>query len=307
MLLKKLNNPYLIDTNDLEYNEIQSIFEKATYFKENKKNRSFKDLLGINVCLAFFEPSTRTHLSFELASKRLNANTIVFPALSSSQTKGETVIDTILTFEAMEFDIFIIRLSEVGTHKKLVEKTDSLIINAGDGNNQHPSQALLDAFTLREKLGPLKNKKITIVGDIKHSRVARSNINILQKLGVKVSLSAPNELLPDDLNALKVNTYSNIDESIEDGNQIMLLRLQKERLENNIKTSFEDYRTNFAITEEKLKKHNDFIFLHPGPVNYGFELDYNLLFHKNCMIQTQVNNGVYIRMAILSLLRGHLK
>jgi len=307
MNLNKLNNPFLIDTKDLDIHEINKIFSEASQFKSNKNKRTSNILKGVDVCLAFFEPSTRTHLSFELASKRLGANTIVFPALSSSQTKGETVLDTILTFEAMEFDIFIIRLSDIETHKILVDSTKSIIINAGDGHNQHPSQALLDAFTLTEKLGDLKNKKITIVGDVKHSRVARSNIDILKKIGVNLSICSPDELMPDSFEDWNIGRYSNINESIEDGNQIMLLRVQNERMRNKLNTSIDEYRKNFAITQSTIEKHKEFLFLHPGPVNYGFELDYNLLFHKNCLIQTQVNNGVYIRMAILSLLRDYVR
>ncbi len=303
----KLSKPYLIRSNDLNISDIKLIFEKTDEFLKAGNYSSFEDLKNVPLALAFFENSTRTKLSFELAAKRLGAFTLSFDYVTSSLSKGETNLDTIRTMEAMGVKIFVIRHKEDGIVEELQANSNNIIVNAGDGETDHPTQGLLDAYTLTKHFGNLKGLKLCIVGDVSHSRVARSNINILKKLGVEVSVSAPQEFLPKDnsINGLKV--YNHIDDAIINSDVIMLLRVQKERMKNEQFSSVEEYHSNFGMNIKRFELKPELVIMHPGPVNYGVELDMEVVIYPNCLIQTQVKYGVYIRMAVLSLLSDFIK
>lgn len=298
-----LSKPYLLNSEDLTSDDIKAIFAKAKFFLENyKKGTKFPDLKGITVALAFFEASTRTKLSFELAAKRLTADTISFASSSSSLTKGESLIDTLRTIEAMGVQMYVVRHVNSGVPKFLQENTNGVILNAGDGKHEHPTQALLDAFTLWRHFGKLEGLKVCIVGDILHSRVARSNINVLKTMGAEVVLSAPGTLLPRHLNVWNLPIINSIDEAVEWADVLLVLRLQRERMESGILPSIREFSKFFGVSLDQFSKKPELVLMHPGPVNYGVELDYRISSYPNCLIQTQVTHGVYIRMALLSLL-----
>lgn len=298
-----LSKPYLLNSEDLTSDDIKAIFAKAKFFLENyKKGTKFPDLKGITVALAFFEASTRTKLSFELAAKRLTADTISFASSSSSLTKGESLIDTLRTIEAMGVQMYVVRHVNSGVPKFLQENTNGVILNAGDGKHEHPTQALLDAFTLWRHFGKLEGLKVCIAGDILHSRVARSNINVLKTMGAEVVLSAPGTLLPRHLNVWNLPIVNSIDEAVEWADVLLVLRLQRERMESGILPSIREFSKFFGVSLEQFSKKPELVLMHPGPVNYGVELDYRISSYPNCLIQTQVTHGVYIRMALLSLL-----
>lgn len=300
---EKLSKKYLIDSSELTSDDISLIFDKAQYFIDNfdRFNR-FNDLKGVTVAMAFFEPSTRTKLSFELAAKRLSADTLSFASASSSQTKGESLIDTLKTIEAMGVQMYVVRHTNSGVPKFLQDNTDGVILNAGDGKHEHPTQALLDTFTLKKHFGDLKGLKVTIIGDIMHSRVARSNYSVLKTLGAEVAFCSPGTLLPRYMNIWDVKMIDNVDEAIEWSDVLLVLRLQRERMEAGILPSLREFSKYYGVTKERFNKKEGLVLMHPGPVNYGVELDYRLHDHPNCLIQTQVTHGVFIRMALLSLL-----
>ncbi|HOK14620.1 MAG TPA: aspartate carbamoyltransferase catalytic subunit [Candidatus Kapabacteria bacterium] len=298
-----LSKPYLINSEDLTKEDIYAFFEKAQFFLENyPSQRKFTDLKGITVALAFFEPSTRTNLSFELAAKRLSADTISFASSSSSLTKGESLIDTLRTIEAMDVQMYVVRHSNSGVPKFLQENTRGVILNAGDGKHEHPTQALLDSFTLWRHFGRVEGLKVCIAGDILHSRVARSNINVLKTLGAEVALCSPGTLLPRYLNPWDVKLIESIDDAIEWADVLLMLRLQRERMESGILPSIREFSKFYSVSLEQFSRKPELVLMHPGPVNYGVELDYRVSSFPNCLIQTQVTHGVFIRMALLSLL-----
>jgi aspartate carbamoyltransferase catalytic subunit len=298
-----LSNPYLIQADDLTHDDIYKIFDKADFFLSNfSLGKKFDDLKGIVVALAFFEPSTRTKLSFELAAKRLSADVISFQSSGSSLTKGESLLDTLKTIEAMDVNIFIIRHAFSGSPFFLQENTNGIVINAGDGKHEHPTQALLDSYTLYRQFGKIKDLKITIIGDILHSRVARSNITVMKTLGAEVALCSPGTLLPRHLNVWNAKIIESLDEVIEWSDVIMVLRLQRERMDSGLLPSTREYSKYYGITLEHISRKPNLVLMHPGPVNYGIELDYKLSSYPNVLIQTQVRHGVFIRMAVLSLL-----
>ncbi len=304
---QNLTKPYLFQASDLTYEDIQLIFDKAQYFIDNFDPKTkFPDLKGVSVAMAFFEPSTRTKLSFDIAAKRLSADTISFSSSSSSQKKGESLIDTLRTIEAMGVNMFVVRHQNSGVPKFLQENTNGIILNAGDGKHAHPTQALLDAFTLQSHMGDLKGKKVCIIGDIIHSRVARSNIALLKTLGVEVSLAGPGTLLPRNHNIWDVPVIEDIDEAVEQSDVLLVLRLQRERMESGILPSIREFSNYYGINMEHFADKPELVLLHPGPVNYGVELDYKVSSYPNCLIQTQVTHGVFIRMALLSLLSEFL-
>lgn len=307
----KISKPYLLDSHDLTYKDIEAIFKQAEYFIENyDSKKGFSDLAGITVAMAFFEPSTRTKLSFELAAKRLGANSLSFSSSSSSLTKGESLIDTLRTIEAMDVQMYVVRHELSGTPKMLQEHTNGIILNAGDGKHEHPTQALLDSFTLYRRFGSLdelKGKKIVIAGDILHSRVARSNITVLKTLGCDVKLCGPGTLLPRHIDIWDLDFVDNIDEAVDWADVIIMLRLQHERMGTGLLPSLGEFSKYYSISTEQFERKPDLLLMHPGPVNYGVELAYEVAEHKNCMIQTQVTHGVYIRMALLKLLAKHLE
>lgn len=303
----KLSKPYLIRSKDLNNNDLKLIFDKTDEFVKHGNYSAFEDLKNVPLALAFFENSTRTKLSFELAAKRLGAFTLSFDYVTSSLSKGETNLDTIRTMEAMGVKIFVIRHKEDNIVEELQANSNNIIVNAGDGETDHPTQGLLDSYTLHKHFGSLKGLKLCIVGDLSHSRVARSNIAILKKQGVDVSVSAPDMFLPKDNLIDNMNVYSNIDEAIENSDVIMLLRVQRERMKGEFLSSSDEYHSKFGMNLKRYQRKPELIIMHPGPVNYGVELDMDVIRFPNCLIQTQVKYGVYIRMAVLSLLSEFIK
>lgn len=298
----------LIKAVDLTPQDIQTIFETTDYFKnEFKPGVKFDFLKGVTVAMAFFEPSTRTKLSFDIAAKRLSAETVTFTSSTSSLTKGESLIDTMHTMEAMGVQMFVLRHSKSGAPLFLHNHTDSVILNAGDGKCSHPTQALLDAYTLRQHFKKIEGLKVCICGDILHSRVARSNIELLKILGADVRLCGPGTLLPRFLNVWDLEICDEIDNAIEWADVLIILRLQRERMESGILPSIREFNRYFGINIEQFNRKKDLVLLHPGPVNYGIELDFNISFSQNCLIQTQVTHGVFIRMALLTLLGRRFK
>ncbi|MFW6276173.1 MAG: aspartate carbamoyltransferase catalytic subunit, partial [Bacteroidota bacterium] len=273
----KLSTPYLIQSADLTFDDIQKIFSKARYFMDNfRPGVRFDDLKGITVALAFFESSTRTKLSFDLAAKRLSADTVSFQSSSSSLTKGESLIDTLRTIEAMGVQMYVVRHAKSGVPKFLQENTDGVILNAGDGKHEHPTQALLDSFTLQQHFGRIEGLKVCIVGDILHSRVARSNIGLLQTLGAEVALCSPGTLLPRHINIWDLEMIDNIDEAVDWADVLIVLRLQRERMESGILPSIREFSKYYGVSFEHFSRKPELVLMHPGPVNYGIELEYKV-------------------------------
>jgi aspartate carbamoyltransferase catalytic subunit len=304
----KLTHPYLLQVSDLSYDDIYKIFNRAKYFIDNyKAGTKFDDLKGISVALAFFENSTRTKLSFDLAAKRLSAEIINFQTSTSSLSKGESLIDTLRTIEAMGVDIYVVRHNCSGAAQFLQENTNGIIINAGDGKHEHPTQALLDTFTLYRHFGKLEGLRVCIIGDILHSRVARSDIAMLKILGAEVGLCSPGTLIPRAKDIWDVTLFDTIEEGVAWADTIILLRLQRERMESGILPSIREYTKYYGVTLQLFSKKPGLVLMHPGPVNYGIELDYELSSYPNVLIQTQVTHGVFIRMALLSLLGQYVK
>ncbi len=303
MAKELLSHPYLLQTDDLNYDDIMLIFEKAKYFLENyKPGVKFNDLKGLTVALAFFEASTRTKLSFELAAKRLSADVFSFSAKTSSLSKGESLIDTLRTIEAMSVQMYVVRHRNSGVPVFLQQNTDGVILNAGDGKHEHPTQALLDNFTLYRHFGDIKGIKICIIGDIQHSRVARSNLTVMKTLGADVALCAPGTLLPRNLDYWEVKLFDNIDDAVDWADVLLVLRLQRERMEAGLLPSMREFSTYFGVNFEHFSRKPELVLMHPGPVNYGVELDYRLSSYPNVLIETQVTHGVFIRMGLLTLL-----
>lgn len=302
-----ISKPYLLSAEDLTYDDIQMIFAKSKFFMENyKRGVKFDDLKGVTVALAFFENSTRTRLSFELAAKRLSADVFSFATAQSSLKKGESLIDTIRTIEAMTVHMYIIRHMCSGVPRFIQNNTNGIVLNAGDGKHEHPTQALLDSFTLMRYFGKVGGLKVCIVGDIVHSRVARSNLKLLKTLGAKVGIFAPGTLLPVSYEKWDVEHFSSIEEAIEWSDVLLMLRLQRERMESGLLPTIREYSKYFGINLERFSSKPELVLLHPGPVNYGVELDYTISSFPNVLIETQVMHGVFIRMALLSLLSKYV-
>lgn len=298
----------MLQSEDLTSADIELVFSQASYFMDNyKRGRKFDDLKGVTVALAFFEPSTRTKLSFELAAKRLSADTISFQSASSSLTKGESLIDTLRTIEAMDVQMYVIRHKNSGVPKFLQENTPGIVINAGDGKHEHPTQALLDAYTLHKHFGKLSGLNVCIIGDIIHSRVARSNITTLKILGANVALCGPGTLLPRHVNIWDLEYIDSINEAVEWADVLLVLRLQRERMDSGVLPSIAEFSKYFGVNYKHFTTKPELVLMHPGPVNYGIELEYVISSYPNCLIQTQVTHGVFIRMALLSLLSRKLK
>jgi aspartate carbamoyltransferase catalytic subunit len=304
----KLTNPYLLQADNLSYDDIVNIFELAKHFIEQSKfNFKYDYLKGVTVGLIFFESSTRTKLSFELAAKRLSADVFSFQSKTSSLTKGESLIDTLHTIEAMGVHIFVVRHGCSGVPQFLQSNTSGIIINAGDGKHEHPTQSLLDSFTLYRKFGKIEGLKVCIVGDILHSRVARSNIVMLRTLGADVALCAPGTLMPRNITSWNIKVIDNVDDAVQWADALLVLRLQRERMESGLLPSLREFSKYFGINFYHINRKPELVLMHPGPVNYGIELDYRISSYPNVLIQTQVTHGVYIRMALLTLLARSLK
>ena len=305
-----LSHKSLLGLKSLSAEEIYIILDTASGMAEVMKRPvpRVPALNGKSIALLFYEPSTRTRTSFEMAAKMLSASTTSMAMSSSSAAKGETLIDTAKNIEVMGIDAIVIRHSASGAPALVDENVKCSVINAGDGFNEHPSQGLLDIYTMREKKGPLKGKKVVIVGDIAHSRVARSNIWGLTKLGAKVSVVAPPTLMPAEIEKMGVKASYDLDEEIRDADFINVLRIQLERQQKGLFPSIEEYIKLYGITSERLKKcRSDVIVMHPGPINRGVELSSEVADGPYNVILDQVANGVAIRMAIFYLLLGGKK
>jgi len=283
------------------------IFETAQTFKEviNRPIKKVPSMRDVTVVNLFFENSTRTRLSFELAEKRLSADVLNFTASSSSVSKGETLIDTVNNILAMKVDMVVMRHPKPGAALFLSQKVNSIIVNAGDGTHEHPTQALLDAFSIREALGELKGKKVVIVGDILHSRVALSNIYCLQKMGAEVMVCGPPTLIPKYIDELGVKVETNLFKALSWCDVANVLRIQLERQDIKYFPSLRDYILQYGINAEILNKINKKItIMHPGPINRGVEITSDVADSKQSIILDQVENGVAVRMAVLYLLGG---
>ncbi len=305
-----LNRKDLLGTADLSKEEILSIIDLAEqYSNENIKNvnntRILKNITQINL---FFENSTRTQVSFEIAGTKLGTNIVNFPLKTSSQSKGETLLDLASTLNSMFPDILVIRHPKSGAVQLISEKVKCSVINAGDGNHEHPTQALLDAQTIRKRLGRISGLKIAICGDIAHSRVARSNIFCLKTLGNKIRVVGPKTLIPRGIESLGVEVAHNMFDGLQDIDVVMVLRLQKERMDGGFLSSEREYFHHYGLDEKKMQYANpNAIIMHPGPMNRGIEIDGDLADDINrSVITKQVEVGLAIRMAVLDLLtRGH--
>ena len=295
----------LLGISDLSVDEIEHLLHTAASFKEvnSRAIKKVPTLRGKTVVHLFYEPSTRTKTSFDVAAKRLSADTFSIATATSSLVKGETFLDTLKNLEAMRPDVFVIRHSASGTPHRMAARTPVAVVNAGDGMHEHPSQALLDMLTIRDHKGRLDGQTVLIVGDIAHSRVARSDIWGLTKMGAKVLACAPPTLLPPYLETLGVEVCLHPGEAIPDADVIMVLRLQKERQQQMLLPSLREYAIQYGINPERLKKAKpDVLIMHPGPMNRGVEISPEVADGPHSVILDQVTNGVAVRMAILYLL-----
>lgn len=299
---------HLLGIQHLQKHEIEELLDRATQFKDiiNKPIKKVPTLRNFTIANIFFENSTRTKLSFELAEKRLSADILNFSSSNSSVKKGESLLDTVNNILAMKVDMIVIRHSSPGAPNFLSRHIEVPIINAGDGTHEHPTQALLDAYSIREKYGTLKDLNVAIIGDIAHSRVALSNIYCLKKLGAKIKLCAPATLIPKHIEELGVEISYNIDETLEWCDVANVLRLQLERSDAQYLPSLEEYSKNFGINSERVDLlKNKITIMHPGPINRGVEITSDIADSKHSIILNQVENGVAIRMAcILSIIKS---
>ena len=296
---------HLLGLKDVSADEIKNILDTAEIMKKrlDEDIKKFDELKGKSVITVFFENSTRTRLSFELASKYLGANAANITSTGSSVAKGETLIDTVKTINMMAADILVVRHSSSGAPKLVSENVDCSVVNAGDGMNEHPTQALLDMLTIREKKGTISGLKVAIIGDVKHSRVARSNIYGLKKMGAEVVLAGPATLLPSQLEELGVRVYTDVEKAIDGADVVMGLRIQLERQRAGNFPTVREYSKLFGVNEERLRLAKpDAILLHPGPVNRGVELTSEIIDGAQSCINEQVKSGVAVRMAVLSIL-----
>jgi aspartate carbamoyltransferase catalytic subunit len=308
--MSNLSVDHLLGIKYLTNSDIELIFKTADNFKKiiNQPIKKVPSLRDITIANLFFENSTRTKLSFELAEKRLSADVINFSSVSSSVTKGETLLDTVNNILAMKVDIVVMRHPNPGASVFLSRNIDAKIVNAGDGTHEHPTQALLDSYSIREKYGEVKGKKIVIIGDILHSRVALSNIYCLQKLGAKVRVCGPSSLMPKHLDALNVSHFSELKEALNWCDVANVLRIQLERQEVNYFPSVREYAMIYGINKNLLDSlGKEITIMHPGPINRGVELSSDVADSKHSIILDQVENGVAIRMAVIYLLAGKIK
>ena len=306
--MSALEIKHLFGLRGVSKHDIRLILDNAKQFREilERPVKKVPSLRGMTVVNLFFENSTRTRTSFELAEKRLSADTVNFTSSNSSVKKGETLVDTLRNIEAMKIDIVVVRHKGTGVPKFLADNSDAIIVNAGDGAHEHPTQALLDMLTIEEKLGTLEGKNVTIVGDIRHSRVARSNLWGMTTMGAHVTLCGPSTLVPRNTELMdKVTWETDVKKAVKDADAIIALRLQKERMDDALLPSMREYRNTFGITHELLECAKDkVLIMHPGPINRGVELDSEIADGENSVILNQVTNGVAVRMAVLFLLAG---
>ncbi|MCI0488432.1 MAG: aspartate carbamoyltransferase catalytic subunit [Blastocatellia bacterium] len=307
------NRKDLLGTRELTVEEIKTILDTAESFKE-VSTRSIKKvptLRGKTIINFFFEPSTRTRTSFEIAAKRLSADAVNISASGSSVTKGESLIDTARNLQAMAPDAIVIRHRSPGVPHQLAKMVEASIINGGDGAHEHPTQALLDAFTIRERKGELAGLQVAIIGDIMHSRVARSNAHLLTKLGAHVRVAGPRTLVPPQFDKIvgesegSITVCNRIEEALEGSDVVMMLRIQRERMSDAFFPSLKEYSIHYGLTLERLALASpECIVMHPGPVNRGVEISSEVVDSARSLVLDQVTNGVAVRMAILFLLAG---
>ena len=299
----------LLGIKYLKRQDIDLIFDTADHFKEvlNRPIKKVPSLRDITIANLFFENSTRTKLSFELAEKRLSADVINFSSSSSSIKKGETLIDTVNNILAMKVDMIVIRHPNPGTALLLSKNVDSCIVNAGDGTNEHPTQALLDAYSLKERLGDLDGRKILIVGDILHSRVALSNIYALKLLNAKIKICSPLSLIPREIESLGLSIETDLDKALSWCDAVNVLRVQHERMEKSYFPNDREYSLLYGLDKKRISKlKKDILILHPGPINRGVEIKSDIVESNNSIILDQVENGVAVRMAIIYLLASKM-
>jgi len=308
--MDNLSVEHLTGIKDLTRQDIELIFKTADSFKDviNRPIKKVPSLRDITIANLFFENSTRTRLSFELAEKRLSADVINFSASSSSVKKGETLIDTVNNILAMKVDMVVMRHPNPGAAKFLSERINAKVVNAGDGTHEHPTQALLDAYSIRERLGSVEGKKVVIVGDILHSRVALSNIYCLQKLGAEVMVCGPTTLIPKYIHELGVKVEHNLISALEWCDVANMLRIQLERQDIKYFPSLREYSMQFGLTKEILDSlSKEIIVMHPGPINRGVEITSDVADSKQSVILQQVENGVAVRMAVIYLLASKIE
>ena len=308
--MNELSVNHLLGIKYINKNDIDLIFETADHFKEviNRPIKKVPSLRDITIANIFFENSTRTKLSFELAQKRLSADVLSFSAAQSSVKKGETLIDTVSNILAMKVDMVVMRHSSPGAAYFLSKNVKACIINAGDGAHEHPTQGLLDSYSIREKLGEVAGKKVVIVGDILHSRVALSNIFALQMQGAEVKVCGPKTLIPKHIESLGVTVESNLRKALEWCDVANMLRVQNERMEINYFPSTREYAQQYGVDKALLNSLNkEIVIMHPGPINRGVEITSDVADAQQSVILSQVENGVAIRMAVIYLLASKIK
>ncbi len=306
--MSSLETKHLFGLRNVSKADIRKILDTAKQFREilERPVKKVPSLRGMTVVNLFFENSTRTRTSFELAEKRLSADVVNFTSSNSSVQKGETLLDTLRNIESMKIDVVVVRHKGTGVPQFLAENSHAIIVNAGDGAHAHPTQALLDMLTIEEKLGSLEGKKVTIVGDIRHSRVARSNIWGMTTMGAEVTLCGPSTLVPRNTELFgNVKWESNVERAVENADAVIALRLQKERMDDALLPSMREYRNFFGVTEQVLSHaKQSALIMHPGPINRGVELDSDVADGVHSVILDQVTNGVAVRMSVLFLLSG---
>ena len=308
--MNKLSVDHLLGIKSLNENDISLIFKTASHFKEviNRPIKKVPTLRDITIANLFFENSTRTKISFELAEKRLGADIINFSSSSSSVKKGESLIDTVNNILSMKVDMIVMRHPSPGASVFLSKNVNSCIINAGDGTHEHPTQALLDAYSLIERIGDIKNKNILIVGDIMHSRVALSNIFAYQKLGANVTVCGPKSLIPKSIESLNVRVETDFRKALKNSDAVNMLRIQNERMSESYFPSIREYVQQYGLTMPLLNSINkEIVVMHPGPINRGVEITSEVADSDQAIILDQVENGVAIRMAVMYLLAAKLK
>ena len=309
-MMNNLSVEHLIGIKELSTEDINLIFKTADSFKEviNRPIKKVPSLRDITIANLFFENSTRTKLSFELAEKRLSADIVNFSASGSSVKKGESLVDTVNNILSMKVDLVVMRHPNPGAASFLAKKVDAKVINAGDGTHEHPTQALLDAYSIREKLGSVKGKKVVIVGDILHSRVALSNIYCLQKLGAEVMVCGPLNLIPKNMKDLGVKVSTNLKEALEWCDVANMLRIQLERQDETYFPSLREYSMLFGLNKEILDSlSKKIVVMHPGPINRGVEITSDVADSEQSIILQQVENGVAVRMAVIYLLASQIE
>ncbi|MCH2225411.1 MAG: aspartate carbamoyltransferase catalytic subunit [Crocinitomicaceae bacterium] len=308
--MDSLSVDHLVGIKDLTRNDIELIFKTADSFKEviNRPIKKVPSLRDVTIANLFFENSTRTRLSFELAEKRLSADVVNFSAASSSVKKGETLVDTVNNILSMKVDMVVIRHPNPGAAKFLSERVEANVVNAGDGTHEHPTQALLDSYSIRERLGSVKGKKVVIVGDILHSRVALSNIYALQKQGAEVMVCGPTTLIPKYIHELDVKVEHNLERALQWCDVANMLRIQLERQDIKYFPSLREYSMQYGLTKEILDGLNkEIVVMHPGPINRGVEITSDVADSDQAIILDQVENGVAVRMAVIYLLAAKIK